>query len=157
MSANYPPNWQYADFAPEFTTELFDPDAWALLIERSRARYVVLTAKHHEGFAMWPSAHSWQWNAFDVGPRRDIVGELATAIRSRGIHFGLYHSLFEWFNPLFIEDLSHAYLTQRYVREKVLPCLHEIVERYQPEVLWSDGDGGVTCYKMPTYDLFISV
>ena len=76
MKKNYPPDFSYADFAKEFTAEFFDPDAWAELIQASGAKYVVLTSKHHEGFCMWPSPTSWNWNSMDVGPRRDIVGEL---------------------------------------------------------------------------------
>ena len=70
----------------------------------SGAQYVVLTSKHHEGFTNWPSSNSWNWNSMDVGPHRDLVGELRDSIRNKtNIKFGLYHSLFEWFNPLFNE------------------------------------------------------
>lgn len=49
-------------------------------------RYVVLTAKHHEGFTNWPSPVSWNWNSKDVGPHRDLVGELGTALRKRCVY-----------------------------------------------------------------------
>jgi alpha-L-fucosidase len=64
----------------------------------------VLTSKHHEGFTLWPSATSWNWNAVDVGPHRDLVGELATSIRKRGLRFGTYFSLYDWFHPLYLGD-----------------------------------------------------
>lgn len=48
-------------------------------------RYVVLTTKHHEGFTNWPSPVSWNWNSKDVGPHRDLVGELGTALRKRWV------------------------------------------------------------------------
>ena len=64
----------------------------------------------------------------DVGPKRDLVGDLAQAIRdSTDLKFGLYHSLFEWFNPLLIEDSKNNESTQLFVQQKTLPELFEIV------------------------------
>lgn len=78
----------------------------------------------------------------DVGPKQDIVAALASSVRNRtDLHFGLYHSLFEWFNPLFLNDASHLFRTQQFPNAKSLPELYEIVKQYQPEILWSDGDG----------------
>jgi alpha-L-fucosidase len=74
MEKNYPPNFQYQDFASDFKASFYNPDEWAELFEASGAKYVVLTAKHHEGFCLWPSATSWNWNSMDIGPHRDLVG-----------------------------------------------------------------------------------
>lgn len=71
---NYKPNFTYQEFAPDFTAEFFNPYQWADLFSRSGAKYVVLTSKHHEGYTLWPSAYSWGWNSYDVGPKRDLVG-----------------------------------------------------------------------------------
>ncbi len=84
----YGADFQFPDFAPMFKAEAFDPDRWADLFARSGARYVVLTAKHHDGFCLWPSAEatrSWgrPWNAMDIGPKRDLVGNLTDAVRRR--------------------------------------------------------------------------
>ena len=77
----------------------------------------MFTTKHHEGYTMWPSNTSWNWNAMDVGPGRDLVGELSDAIRNRTqLHFGLYHSLFEWFHPLYLADKSNHFKTQYFVK-----------------------------------------
>ena len=62
------PNKSYGDFAAEFTAENFNPAAWAELFRRAGARYVVLTSKHHEGFALWPSAYSPYFNSSAMGP-----------------------------------------------------------------------------------------
>nr|XP_059872081.1 tissue alpha-L-fucosidase isoform X2 [Delphinus delphis] len=83
MKENYPPNFTYGDFGPRFTARFFHPDSWANLFEAAGAKYVVLTTKHHEGFTNWPSPVSWNWNSEDLGPHRDLVGELGTAIRNR--------------------------------------------------------------------------
>uniref|UniRef100_A0A8C4QTC4 alpha-L-fucosidase n=1 Tax=Eptatretus burgeri TaxID=7764 RepID=A0A8C4QTC4_EPTBU len=140
MNDNYPPGFTYPDFASEFHAEFYNPESWAKLIANSGAKYVVLTSKHHEGFTLWGSNCSWNWNAMDVGPKRDLVGPLAAAVRKRGLHFGLYHSLFEWFNPLFHQDKATGFKTQTFVKQKTLPELYEIVLKYHPEVIWSDGD-----------------
>ncbi|KAM4785793.1 plasma alpha-L-fucosidase isoform 2-T2 [Cyanocitta cristata] len=142
MEANYPPGFSYEDFGPLFTAEFFDPNQWADILKASGAKYVVLTSKHHEGFTLWGSKYSWNWNAVDVGPKRDLVAELATSVRNRtDLHFGLYHSLFEWFNRLFLEDATNAFKTRKFPTSKSLPELYEIVTKYQPEIIWSDGDG----------------
>ncbi|XP_070589755.1 plasma alpha-L-fucosidase [Erythrolamprus reginae] len=142
MNKNYHPGFTYEDFGPMFTAELFDANHWADILNASGAKYVVLTSKHHEGFTLWGSKYSWAWNSVDVGPKRDLVGELATSIRNRtSLRFGLYHSLFEWFNPLFRDDVSSKFKKQQFPNVKTLPELYEIVTKYQPEILWSDGDG----------------
>jgi len=74
MKKNYPPDFTYADFAPKFTAEFFEPDKWAEIFKASGAKYVVLTSKHHEGYTLWPSKYSFNWNAMDVGPKRDLLG-----------------------------------------------------------------------------------
>lgn len=143
---NFPPGVTYADFAPQFTAELWDPAQWADIFHASGAKYIVLTSKHHEGFTNWRSNVSWNWNAVDVGPKRDLVGDLAQAVRNRNLHFGLYHSLFEWFNPLYKYDADGKFATQLFVKGKTLPELYEIVNAYHPEIIWSDGDAGPDVY-----------
>lgn len=102
MKKNYPPNFEYQDFAPMFKAELWDPAKWAELFKHSGAkfvidyqvfvwfsglpnaiscyRYIAFTSKHHEGYTNWPSKYSWNWNSMDVGPGRDIVGKDTTSL-----------------------------------------------------------------------------
>ncbi|XP_076459391.1 alpha-L-fucosidase-like [Babylonia areolata] len=141
MEENYKPDFTYADFAPDFKAEFYDPLRWADIFNASGAKYVVLVTKHHEGFTNWPSKYSWNWNAKDVGPNRDLVGDLASAIRkTTDMHFGVYHSLFEWFHPLYMQDKANNYTTQKFVAAKTMPELYELVNTYKPDVVWSDGD-----------------
>jgi alpha-L-fucosidase len=130
----YGENFRYQDFVPGFRAELFEPDQWADLFARSGARYVVLTSKHHDGFCLWPSAQSWNWNSVDVGPHRDLAGDLAKAVRAKGLRMGYYYSLYEWFNPLYKAD------PKRYVDEHMLPQIKDLVTRYQPSLIFSDGE-----------------
>ncbi|CAF0903823.1 unnamed protein product [Adineta ricciae] len=141
MKANYPPDWTYANFGPEFRADLYDPNEWADLFAASGAKYIVFTSKHHEGYTMWPSTFSFNWNSMHVGPKRDLLGDLASAIRNRtNLVFGLYYSLFEWFNPLYLRDKSTNFTSQDYAKTKTMPELKEIVETYKPEIVWSDGE-----------------
>lgn len=125
---------KYQDFAPQFKAEMFQPAEWAGLFERSGAKYVVLTSKHHEGFALWPSAESWNWNSVDIGPHRDLLGDLTKAVRARGLKMGIYYSLYEWFNPLYLADVG------RYVNQHMMPQLKDVVTRYSPSIIFSDGE-----------------
>ncbi|KAM6216952.1 tissue alpha-L-fucosidase [Rhynchocyon petersi] len=140
MRNNYPPGFSYADFGPQFTATFFEPSNWADLFVAAGARYVVLTTKHHEGFTNWPSPVSWNWNSQDLGPHRDLVGELGTALRKRNIHYGLYHSLLEWFHPLYLLDKKNGFKTQNFVNAKTMPELYDLVNRYKPDLIWSDGE-----------------
>ena len=133
----------YYDLAKDFKAELYNPDEWAKVIEQSGAKYVVLTSKHHEGFALWPSKDTrktWNfpWNAATVGPHRDLLGDLFTALRKTSVHPGLYYSLYEWFNPVFKNDKA------AYVNNYMLPQMHDLIDTYKPDVLWTDGDWDLT-------------
>ncbi len=87
----------YKDFIPMFKAEKFDPAAWAKLFRKAGARYVMPVAEHHDGFAMYDCSFS-KWNSVKMGPKRDIVGELAAAVRKEGMVFGLSsHRAEHWF------------------------------------------------------------
>ncbi|MEJ0085065.1 MAG: alpha-L-fucosidase [Pseudomonadota bacterium] len=136
----YGKNFDYADFAPQFRAEMFDADAWAATFKQSGAKYVVLVSKHHDGFALWPSHEadaSWgrPWNAVAVGPKRDLVGELTAAVRRQQLEMGFYFSLYEWFNPLWLSGDRDAYVTRH-----LFPQFKDLVTRYSPTVIFSDGE-----------------
>jgi len=140
---NYGANFDYMDFAPKFTAELFDAKQWADIFARAGVKYVVPTSKHHEGFALWPSAEAsrtWgrPWNSVEIGPKRDLMRELADATRGRGLKFGFYYSLYEWYNPLWRKDRS------RYVSEHLFPQFKDVVSRYEPAIIFSDGEWEMT-------------
>jgi alpha-L-fucosidase len=145
----------YKDFIPMFKAEKFDPDAWADLFEKSGAKYVVPVAEHHDGFAMYKTALS-KWNAAEMGPKRDIIGELSTAIKNHHMVFGLSsHRIEHWFfmnggrkfdsdvnDPKYADFYGPAreeYETPspEYMNDWLLRCT-ELVNKYQPQLFWFD-------------------
>lgn len=129
----------YYDLAKDFKAELFNADEWARIFEASGAKYMVLTSKHHDGFCLWPSAtadSTWgfAWNAVTNGPKRDLLGELFSAVRKTRVHPGVYYSLYEWFNPLYKSDIK------KFVETHTWPQMTELINTYQPDVFWTDGD-----------------
>lgn len=135
----YGADFKYQNFAPEFKAQLFDPDQWAAVFADSGAKYILLTSKHHEGFALWPSKEAsatWgrPWNAVETGPKRDVLGDLSEAVRRKGLHMGYYYSLYEWYNPLWLTD------KQRYIREHMFPQFKDLVTHYKPDIIFSDGE-----------------
>ncbi|KAI5859959.1 glycoside hydrolase family 29 protein [Durotheca rogersii] len=99
----YGPDWAYDDTFVDFTASAFDARAWVDLIADAGATYFVLTAKHHDGFALFDAGASSNRTALLHGPRRDLLGELfaASAAHQPALRRGTYFSLPEWFNPDF--------------------------------------------------------
>jgi alpha-L-fucosidase len=129
----------YYDLANDFKAELFKPEEWASLFEKSGAKYIVLTSKHHDGYALWPSeetrkAWGFPWTSMDVGPKRDLIGDLFAAVRKTSVRAGMYYSLYEWFNPLWKSDPA------KFAEQHTWPQMKDLINRYQPDVFWTDGD-----------------
>jgi len=145
----------YKDFIPMFKAEKFDPQQWAQLFRQAGAKYVVPVAEHHDGFAMFDYDFT-NWSAAKLGPHRDIVGELAEAVRKQGLHFGASSHRAEhwWFfngGKAFdsdVEDPRFATLYGPAQPDKTQPDkvflddwlarLSQIVEKYHPELVWFD-------------------
>jgi alpha-L-fucosidase len=134
----------YADFVEEFRTRSSGADMgqWADLFAQAGARYVVPVTKHHDGFLMWHSATENPFRSGWTAPR-DFIGELADAVRDRGMRFGLYYSGgLDWtFQPPPIRDLASLFTnvpaTPEYA-EYVTAHVDELVDRFRPCSLWND-------------------
>jgi alpha-L-fucosidase len=155
--ATYGPHNQfgYKDFIPRFTAEHFNADEWVELFQRAGAKYVVPVAEHHDGFAMYDSSFS-RWCAAKMGPKRDIIGELAAATRKRGLVFGVSSHRAEhwWFmnggraydsdvnDPRFEDFYGPAQPKETQPSDEYLQDwlarTNEIVDKYQPQVVWFD-------------------
>ena len=145
----------YKDFIPQFKAEKYDPDAWAELFRRSGAKYIVPVAEHHDGFAMYDCTVS-DWTAVKMGPHRDLIGDLAEAVRRQGMIFGLSTHRAEhwWFlngGKEFESDVQDPRYASFYgpaqptgtqpdpaYLESWLTRTCELVDLYQPQVVWFD-------------------
>lgn len=153
----------YKDFIPMFKAEKFDPKAWAELFRKSGAKYVMPVAEHHDGFQMYASELS-KWNAAEMGPKRDIVGELKEAVEAEGMTFSVSNHRAEhfWFmdgglsidsdvtdpkyadfygpphkGPSRNDSLTSAKPTKKHLEDWLLRNC-ELVDKYQPKVVWFD-------------------
>ncbi len=149
---NYGADFEYRDFAPLFKAELFDAEFFADLIDQSGAKYAVLTSKHHDGYCLWPASNKYKqnWNSVDIGPKRDLVGEITTALKNKGLKMGLYYSMIEWESSpthrtpsgYFLPDTiiqKYQISSETYANEVLIPELKELVNRYEPSLIFSDG------------------
>lgn len=148
---NYGKDFEYRDFAPLFKAELWKPDEWARMFKSSGAQYVVLTTKHHDGFCLWPtqSPYKKEYNSMAIGPKRDLVGELTTAVKNTGLKMGIYYSMIEWESSKTHRTESGYYIPMNlvekykipeneYVDKHVMPQLQELVINYKPSLIFSD-------------------
>jgi alpha-L-fucosidase len=156
----------YKDFIPQFTGEKFDPDAWAALFTKAGARFAGPVAEHADGFAMWDSKLT-KWNAARMGPRRDVVGEMARAIRKQNLKFiATFHHQWLWgWYPTWDKNTDASDPAANGVdgiygpvvpsatafgfdHPDPMPSLEfsrywrdkivEVINRYQPDLLWFD-------------------
>lgn len=154
----------YKDFIPMFTADKFDPQNWAELFADAGAQYVVPVAEHHDGFQMYQSEIS-RWNAYEMGPRRNVLGELKAAFTEKGMRTGASsHRVEHWFfmhpGKEFDSDiketmergdfywpampegelqdiLSEPAPTEEYLNDWLVRTC-EIIDKYQPSVLYFD-------------------
>jgi alpha-L-fucosidase len=145
----------YKDLIPMFKAEKFSAEQWVDLFKKAGAKYVVPVAEHHDGFAMYKTALS-RWNAYDMGPKRDVVGEIAAATKKAGLVFGLSsHRIEHWFffnhGKRFNSDVLDPKYDDLYGpahEENETPSPEfmanwlmrniELVEKYQPQLFWFD-------------------
>ena len=153
------------DFLPLFTAADFDAQALVGIAREAGMRYVVPFSKHHGGFCLWECPYTHR-NAVRMGPKRDLQGELAQACESQGLKHGVYFSLAEWEYPVLDEQggleilrwdepapyrtpydaqsirgkISGKIPVRDYVGDYLLPQCKNVIDRYDPDILWYDGE-----------------
>ncbi|WP_227377662.1 alpha-L-fucosidase [Haladaptatus halobius] len=145
----YGENVEYADFIEDFTAENWDPDEWTSLFTEVGAGYVVLTGEHHDGFPLW-NTHYTKYNAAKMGPERDLVGDLADAVRNYGLRFAAsYHANYNYYQPGFDGQFGHPDYKKGGPSEEqggpgseyvdFMNAKHrELIRKYDPDMLWFD-------------------
>lgn len=146
-------NFKYRDYAKLFKAELFDANEWARIFKEGGAKYVLFVAKHHDGYAMWPSKYAPNWNSVDNGPGRNFVKELTDATRAEGMKMGLYYSLPEWNNKLHRWDTDPYREIGPYVEKHMIPQFKELIGTYKPSMIFSDGEWWHTAEEWHTKEL----
>lgn len=163
MRINKIPRAEYeAKVVSVFNPVKFNADEWVRLIKSAGMNYVIITAKHHDGFAMYPSAVT-HYNIRDATSfKRDPMRELRDACRKNGIRFGFYYShAFDWEHPdapgndwdydnpggdkglhggvqWYDQHPDLLEKAKRYVDQKAIPQIVELLKNYQPDILWFD-------------------
>ena len=159
-----PGEFGYHDFVPMFKAEYFNADEWASLFKQAGARFAGPVAEHHDGFSMWDSDVT-PWNVMDKGPKKDILGELASAIRDRDMKLvttfhharnlqryaghpdekefaNSHYPLFEGMPPTTDDpELNMLYGNveeDQWVEEVWLGKLKEVIDKYHPDIIWFD-------------------
>lgn len=138
----------YHDFIPMFRGEKFNADEWAQLFRESGARFAGLVGEHHDGFSMWNSKFT-PWNAAQMGPRRDVVGELEKAIRERGMKFmvSLHHEnnyYYACMRPGLAgydkkyERLYGSLMPRKEWQQMWIDKCLEVVDQYHPDIIYFD-------------------
>lgn len=166
-----PEKFGYKDFLPQFTGARFDADDWAELFQNAGAKFAGPCAEHHDGFAMWDSALT-VWDAADKGPKVDVTGKLAEAIKKRGMKFlTTFHHARNWqYYPhegnFDTNDPKYAYVgsiygpihkpgdppTEEYLQDWKARVV-EVIDKYDPDMLWFDGAWGRRQYDPYKRDL----
>ena len=151
-----PTNFGYKDFFPMFTAAKWDPDAWAKLFKDAGAKYVIASGEHHDGFSNWKSDIN-KFNSVNYGPHRDLVGDLNAAVKKVGLKTGVANhsnahfdfipvlSGSDQFDPEWAafysaadrSDAAYAKFLETWTTKNM-----ELIDKYQPDMLWFDMNGG---------------
>jgi alpha-L-fucosidase len=135
----------YQYYADNFNPVAFDPDAWAALAKDAGVKYVIITSKHHDGFAIFDSAYT-DYDVMHAKYGKDILGPLSVSMKKAGIPLGFYYSIMDWHHPDYLP--RRAWETDRTTKGADLGRymdfatnqLKELVTKYDPAVLWFDGE-----------------
>ena len=132
---------EYKAYAAQFNPTKYDPEAWVLLAKKAGMKYIVITAKHHDGFALWPSAVN-DWNIGSTPYKKDLLKPLAEACKKHGVKLGFYYSqAMDWNNGgACSQDPNNKRTMDEYVEQVAVPQVRELLTNYgdAPVILWWD-------------------
>ncbi len=139
------PLQDYQYYADNFDPAAFDPDEWAALAKEAGVKYVIITSKHHDGFAIYDSAYT-DYDIMNAQYGKDILGPLSASMKRAGIPLGFYYSIMDWHHPDYLP--RRAWETDRPTQgadfgrymDFAANQVKELVANYDPAVLWFDGE-----------------
>lgn len=171
---NWGKDFQRDDFLAMFKGDKFDPKGLVDLAEQAGMKYVVPFCKHHAGFSLWPSEYT-QRDVGDIGPKRDLMDPLVQRCREKNLKFGFYFSVEEWEYPIIDEQGNlairgwagkkmpftpdmHGKITGKipvkdFTTEYLVPQAKEFIDRYDPDLIWYDGEWESKADMLKTYDI----
>jgi alpha-L-fucosidase len=134
----------YDSLYKEFNPALFNAETWVKIAKDAGMKYLTITAKHHDGFCLWPTSYSG-YNIMNSPFQRDIVGELAAACKKYGIAFCIYFSILDWHDPDYpvhnpYDSTQNVSGNMKRFVSTVKNELREIITKYDPYMLWFDGN-----------------
>jgi len=150
-----PAKFGYKDFIPLFTAEKFDAEEWVEIFKDAGARFAGPIAQLHDGFAMWKSKVN-RWNCVAMGPKRDVMGEFATAARKADLKFvATFHHAYQWFffqlargqgydlddpqfEDLYIRAHDPREMPDKAYHDRWRDQIFEVLDQYSPELIWFD-------------------
>ena len=175
---NWGNDFKRDDFIPLFTASRYDPATLARIAKEAGMKYIVPFCKHHSGFCLWPSGFTFR-DAGDMGPRRDLILPMIESCKKEGLKFGFYFSLEEWEYPVINGDgdlvmklwtgegaphsgpyekgyekkASGKIAVRNFSKDYILPQATEFIDRYDPDILWYDGEWNSSVYDLLSYDI----
>jgi len=140
----------YENYARKFNANDFDAVQWVRLAKEAGMKYLIITAKHHDGFCLWDSKVS-SYDIVDHGNGPDILEKLSKACKQNGIRFGIYYSIMDWHHPdaqaineprywSFNEVVKPNPRFDQYLEHYMKPQIKELIEGYDPAIMWFDGE-----------------
>ena len=137
---------EYEEFVRQFNPVNFNAKEWVAIAKNAGMKYIVITSKHHDGFCIWDSKVT-DYDIMDASPyKRDILKELADACKEAGVKLCFYHSIMDWHQPdaESKKDYTHQHTPHpdfaTYREMYLKPQLKELIQKYDPAVLWFDGE-----------------
>ena len=171
---NWGKDFQRDDFIPLFTANNYQPAKLVDIAKNAGMKYIVPFSKHHGGFCLWPSSYT-QRDAMDMGPKKDLIEPLVESCKLNGLKFGFYFSIEEWEYPIidntgklqnrlwngeikpFDSSLekkcSGKIAVRNFGTDYLVPQAAEFIDKYDPDLIWYDGDWNTNIDELHTYDI----
>ena len=137
---------EYEEFVKQFNPKDFNAKQWVSIAKNAGMKYIVITSKHHDGFCLWDSKIT-NYDIMDFSPfKRDILKELSDACKEAGIKMCFYHSIMDWHQPDAESKKSYTHQNTtnpdfaKYRENYLKPQLAELITKYDPAVIWFDGE-----------------